>query len=361
MLRAAGIAKSLAYRTLFREISLSIERGDRLGIVGPNGAGKSTLLKILSGSMDADKGELSVDPRVRSVLVSQLDRFDPGQTARGVVTAAGLRLADERGEHIEAHEAEVTGDIILGKTGFPSELCDADASTLSGGWRKRLAIAAGLASARDEPDLLFLDEPTNHLDIEGIRWLEQLVLRIASRGSGAAVAFVTHDRTFLERVSTRVAELSPMYPERAAGCGRELLRVSAPKAGVSCGAVRASAVARGARAQGHRLALAGPAGAGNQGQGTDRLEPRAHGELAELEERSDAAAERRLEARLQRGQAQDAQDADRRGRELCARGQAALHRCRLQHRRGRPAGPARTQRQRQDHAYPRAHRPAHPG
>ncbi|MEO1585387.1 MAG: ABC-F family ATP-binding cassette domain-containing protein, partial [Planctomycetota bacterium] len=213
MLHAADLSKSLSYRMLFRNISLRINRGDRLGIVGPNGAGKSTFLRVLAGDLTPDKGELVIDPRYRAVMVPQADRFTPGETARSIVTRAGLDGAERRGEPIEPHEAEVTGDIILGKAGFPASLSDVEADRLSGGWRKRLSIASALASARDEPDLLLLDEPTNHLDIDGIRWLEQLVARIASRGSGAAVAFVTHDRSFLERVCTRVAELSPMYEQ----------------------------------------------------------------------------------------------------------------------------------------------------
>ncbi len=291
MLRAAGITKSIAYRTLFREISLSIERGDRLGIVGPNGAGKSTLLRLLSGEIEPDKGEVSVDPRVRCVLVSQLDRFETGQTARGVVAAAGLRLAEERGEPIEEHEAQVTGDIILGKTGFPPELCDVDASTLSGGWRKRLAIAAGLASARDEPDILFLDEPTSHLDIEGIRWLEQMVARIASRGSGAAVAFVTHDRTFLERVSTRVAELSPMYPSGllvVEGNYTEFLRRK--QEFLAAQSERRRSLAGLVRKDIDWLSR-GPQGRGTKAKGRIDSSHERMAELAELTDRSEASAE----------------------------------------------------------------------
>ncbi|MEO1534918.1 MAG: ABC-F family ATP-binding cassette domain-containing protein [Planctomycetota bacterium] len=291
MLRAAGITKSIAYRTLFRGISLSIDRGDRLGIVGPNGAGKSTLLKILAGQLDHDKGEVSIDPRTRTVLVSQLDTFEEGDTARKVVTRAGLKLAEERGEHIEEHEAEVTGDIILGKTGFPAELCDKDAATLSGGWRKRLAIAAGLASARDEPDLLFLDEPTNHLDIEGIRWLEQMVSRIASRGSGAAVAFVTHDRTFLERVSTRVAELSPMYPSGLLvvdGNYTEFLRRK--QEFLAAQSERRRSLAGLVRKDIDWLSR-GPQGRGTKAKGRIDSSHERMAELAELTERSEASVE----------------------------------------------------------------------
>ncbi len=212
MLHARSISKSVAFRPLFREISLTIEPGTRLGIVGPNGSGKSTLLRVLSRLEPPDAGEIVADEKMRAVVVPQDETFEPGTRPRDLVTRAGIDGARDRGEPLEEHEAEIRASIVLGKTGFPDALADADACTLSGGWRKRLSIAIGLAHAQDAPDLLLLDEPTNHLDLNGIRWLEDLVNRVGSRRSGAGVAFITHDRDFLERVSTRVAEISPVYP-----------------------------------------------------------------------------------------------------------------------------------------------------
>ncbi|MEQ8850328.1 MAG: ABC-F family ATP-binding cassette domain-containing protein [Phycisphaerales bacterium] len=212
MLQARSISKSVAFRPLFREISLTIAPGDRLGIVGPNGSGKSTLLRILSRMDAPDGGEIVADDRMRAVVVPQDESFEPGRRPRDLVTAAGMEGARARSEPVEPHEAEIRASIVLGKTGFPDQLADADAGTLSGGWRKRLSIAIALAHAQDEPDLLLLDEPTNHLDLSGIRWLEDLVNRVGNRRSGAGVAFITHDRDFLERVCTRVAEISPLYP-----------------------------------------------------------------------------------------------------------------------------------------------------
>ncbi|MGP1273549.1 MAG: ABC-F family ATP-binding cassette domain-containing protein [Phycisphaerales bacterium] len=213
MLQVRAVSKVVSFRTLFRDISLTVQPGDRLGIVGPNGAGKSTLLRLLAGLDEPDEGEIAVDPLIRRVMVDQQDAFDEHETARSVVAQAGIDGALDRGEAVEPHEAEVRGDVILGKVGFPSELADQAARTLSGGWRKRLSIARALARTRDEPELLLLDEPTNHLDLAGIRWLEDLVTRLANRGTRAAVIFITHDREFLERVATRVAELSPAYAD----------------------------------------------------------------------------------------------------------------------------------------------------
>ncbi|MEL7239664.1 MAG: glutaminyl-peptide cyclotransferase, partial [Planctomycetota bacterium] len=203
LLSGRNLSKRYGQRQLFNGITLGIDAGERIGLIGANGSGKSTLLKIFAGLEEPDDGELESRRNLRVEYVAQEESFAAGQTCMDAMLAA-------IDPSLDVHERETKAQVELGRAGLHDPR--AEAAKLSGGWRKRLAIAAGLASARDEPDLLFLDEPTNHLDIEGIRWLEQMVSRIASRGSGAAVAFVTHDRTFLERVSTRVAELSPMYP-----------------------------------------------------------------------------------------------------------------------------------------------------
>jgi ATP-binding cassette subfamily F protein uup len=192
LLTCDNIAKSFGSRTVFSGISLSLHDGDRLGIIGPNGAGKSTLLTILSGLESPDEGTVSVRKGVRVATVVQDPRFHPSFTIRDVIAES-------------AHPGE-DRDLEISKTisrvGFedPAAL----ASTLSGGWRKRLAIAAALAA---QPDLLLLDEPTNHLDVEGIVWLEKLIV-----SAPFASVFVTHDRYFLENASTRVAEINRAYP-----------------------------------------------------------------------------------------------------------------------------------------------------
>ena len=193
LLTCDAIEKSFGSRTVFSDISLSLHDGDRLGIIGPNGAGKSTFLTILSGAMLPDKGTLSLRKGVRVATVVQDPRFEPEATVREIVTAAAPDTEDR--------DTEVSK--ILSRTGFNDG--SAASGTLSGGWRKRLAIAAALAV---RPDVLLLDEPTNHLDVEGILWLEKLVA-----GANFASVFVTHDRYFLENCSTRVAEINRAYPE----------------------------------------------------------------------------------------------------------------------------------------------------
>jgi ATP-binding cassette subfamily F protein uup len=192
ILTCDSLAKSFGSRNVFNDISLSLHDDDRLGIIGPNGAGKSTFLQILGGNMNPDTGSVSVRKGIRLSMVVQDPVFDPSRSVIDIVTAA----AEDR----EDRDVEVAK--ILSRTGFedPSVL----SGTLSGGWKKRLAIAEALAA---KPDVLLLDEPTNHLDVEGILWLEKLIT-----SSQFASVFVTHDRYFLENACTRVAEINRAYP-----------------------------------------------------------------------------------------------------------------------------------------------------
>jgi ABC transport system ATP-binding/permease protein len=192
LLTCDAIAKSFGSRTVFSDISLSLHDGERLGVIGPNGAGKSTFLQILGSGMSPDDGTVSIRKGVRLAMVVQDPRFDPAATVREIITASARESEDK--------DLEVSK--IISRVGFIDAA--AQAGTLSGGWRKRLAIAAALA---EQPDILLLDEPTNHLDVEGILWLEKLV-----QSAAFASVFVTHDRYFLENCSTRVAEINRAYP-----------------------------------------------------------------------------------------------------------------------------------------------------
>jgi ATP-binding cassette subfamily F protein uup len=196
LLNAQNITKAFGPRPLFRELSFTIDEGSRIGLIGPNGAGKSTLLKILAGEETPDSGELSVRKRTRVSYVSQISDFVAGQTVWSVmedaVRAAQVPITDWDKEIRET----------LGRAGFTDFA--AAAASLSGGWRKRLAIAQALAVA---PDVLLLDEPTNHLDLEGIEWLEGML-----NGSSFASVTISHDRYFLESVALEIAEINPVYP-----------------------------------------------------------------------------------------------------------------------------------------------------
>ena len=200
LITARNLSQSFGHRTLFDRLSLTIAEGDRIGVIGPNGAGKTTMLRILSGSVDPDEGEIYRRRSLRVATVTQEDVFETGATVVQVATR-GAALNPERIE--DETERQVRVAITLEQLGFQSP--NQPAAELSGGWRKRLAIAAALAA---DPEVLLLDEPTNHLDLDGILWLEKLLC------SSRLLAYVviSHDRTFLERVANRVLEVAPQYP-----------------------------------------------------------------------------------------------------------------------------------------------------
>ncbi|HSU81213.1 MAG TPA: ATP-binding cassette domain-containing protein, partial [Thermoanaerobaculia bacterium] len=184
-------------RPLFENLSFGIFAGDRVGLIGPNGSGKSTLLKILAGIEEPDSGIRSLRRGVRMGYVPQDPVFPRGKTVEEVVTEA---LADDLAEDFEKISRVA---ITLGRAGLNDPAQPVD--ILSGGWRKRLAIARELVK---EPDVLLMDEPTNHLDVEGILWLEDLL-----QSEPHAYLVVSHDRYFLENVTSRVLELDRRYPE----------------------------------------------------------------------------------------------------------------------------------------------------
>jgi ABC transport system ATP-binding/permease protein len=195
LLGCQGIAKAYGARTLFDGLSFGLVDGDQVGLVGPNGSGKSTLLRILAGIEAPDRGSRVLRGGIRVGYVPQDPVFPSIATVEELIAGVlGAVEEDERPGRIAQ---------ALGRAGFTD--ARAPVGTLSGGWRKRLAIARELAG---EPDVLLMDEPTNHLDVDGILWLEEI---LADRAR--AVLVVSHDRYFLEHVATRVLELNRVYPE----------------------------------------------------------------------------------------------------------------------------------------------------
>jgi ATP-binding cassette subfamily F protein uup len=210
IINAQQITKAYGAAPLFREISFVVNEADRIGLIGPNGSGKSTLLKVLAGAEEPDSGEVSVRKRAKFAIVYQDSQFAAGESIRQVIERA-LRDAGVAEADREARLAET-----LGRTGFAD--FSVQAASLSGGWRKRLAIAEALVQ---EPDVLLLDEPTNHLDLEAIEWLEELIER-----APFACVIVSHDRYFLENAANTTVELNRTYPEgllRVAGNYSEFL------------------------------------------------------------------------------------------------------------------------------------------
>jgi len=214
-------AASLHYGTqvLLDDVDLVVHRGDRIGLLGRNGAGKTSLLRVLSGELVPDSGERWTRPGLRLARLEQSLPAGDDTTAFDAV-AAGLartgellshyhRLTQQSGPDLEALarvqqqlESE-DGWQLVQRVETTLDQLDLPADTalgeLSGGWRRRVALARALVA---DPDLLLLDEPTNHLDLPAILWLEQLLQSF--RG---ALVLVTHDRRFLQNVVTGVAEL----------------------------------------------------------------------------------------------------------------------------------------------------------
>ena len=209
---------------LLDEATLRIERGERVSIVGRNGAGKSTLLRIVSGEQVPDTGSVWKEPGLRMARLEQDVAFstdrtvfefvagglgelshlvaDYHRTAVAVAEASTPALLEKLGrlqhelEELDGWRIEQRVELVLSRLNLPS---DVRVDTLSGGWKRRVLLARALVAV---PDVLLLDEPTNHLDLDAITWLETFL----SEYQGAVV-FVTHDRTFLQRLATRIVEI----------------------------------------------------------------------------------------------------------------------------------------------------------
>jgi len=187
---------------LFRDISLGIEEGQRIGFIGPNGSGKSTLLKILADLTQPDDGNVVARRKLRVAYVPQEESFPDDESIEQLLHDSCASLG------FEAHEQAASIDSTITKIGFPDRL--AKAGTLSGGWRKRLALTCALVQ---KPELLLLDEPTNHLDLDGVLWLENLL-----KNTDTTFVLVSHDRAFLQAIVNRVIELNPTYESGYLSC-----------------------------------------------------------------------------------------------------------------------------------------------
>jgi ATP-binding cassette subfamily F protein uup len=214
LLSLAGAHLAFGHVALLDGAALSIESGERLALIGRNGTGKSSLLKILAGLDKPDDGLLSLQQGLRRMFVPQEPGFAPGAcvfdaVAEGVAEARALR---ERFElHADGDELDAVQTRLEALDGWTWEQRvaeslerlrldgDARVDALSGGTKKRVALARALVA---RPELLLLDEPTNHLDVAAIEWLQELL--VAWRG---ALVVVSHDRAFIDAVATRIVEL----------------------------------------------------------------------------------------------------------------------------------------------------------
>ena len=268
LISLVGVRKDFGIRTLFDNLSLHVEPGDRLGLIGPNGAGKSTLLRVLAGQEPVGAGERRIQPQARVVLVSQEPQLEPERTvleqvfaasgekmallARYTAVSDALAHAPGGGAHQQSLLAEL-GQLnarmdqtqawaleqqvreVLERLGVRDG--QRRVGDLSGGYRKRLALAAALVA---EPDVLLLDEPTNHLDADGVQWLQGFLGRFPG-----ALVLVTHDRYVLDRVTNRIVAVDRGEARHYAGnYATYLARQAEEEAAAEAGAAKLGGVLR---------------------------------------------------------------------------------------------------------------------
>ena len=231
MISFSKISKQYGRQILFVDASFQLNPGEKVGLVGPNGSGKTTLFRMIVGEETPDEGDVSVPKRLtigyfrqdveemtgRSVIdeailgsgrvgdlhheLEQLNHAmsDPSQAGDMDKILARFGEVQEEYEHLGGYALEAQAREVLHGLGFDEERIDGDVGALSGGWKMRVAMARVLLG---RPDVLLMDEPTNHLDIESIIWLEEFLKSLPG-----ALLMTSHDREFMNRLVTRVAEI----------------------------------------------------------------------------------------------------------------------------------------------------------
>jgi ABC transport system ATP-binding/permease protein len=268
LISLVGVGKDFGIRTLFDNLDLHVEERERLGLIGPNGAGKSTLLRILAGEEPPGTGSRRTAPGIRIVLVTQDPRLDPERTVleevfagsgekrdllgRYTAVSDALAAAHQRGDDDSALLAELTElsarmdqsqawgleqqiREVLDRLGVQD--VHRRVGDLSGGYQRRLALAAALVA---EPDVLLLDEPTNHLDADGVQWLQSYLGRFPG-----ALVLVTHDRYVLDQLSERIVAVDRGEARTYAGnYAAYLARQAEEEAAATAGEARLKGVLR---------------------------------------------------------------------------------------------------------------------
>src|SRR5215470_10409686 len=231
MISLTRISKQYGRQILFVDASVQLNPGEKVGLVGPNGSGKTTLFRMITGEEVADEGDISVPKRLtigyfkqdveemsgRSVLDEailgsgrvgdlhhELEKLnaamaDPDQADQMDRILERFGEVQEEYEHLGGYAIEAKAREVLHGLGFDDDRIDGDVGALSGGWKMRVAMARALLG---RPDVLLMDEPTNHLDIESIIWLEQFL-----KAQTGALLMTSHDREFMNRIVTKIAEI----------------------------------------------------------------------------------------------------------------------------------------------------------
>jgi len=231
MIRLDNVSKQHGHQILFIEASAALQKGEKAGLVGPNGAGKTTLFRMITGEDQPDEGQVAVDRGVTIGYFSQDVGEMSGRSAvaevmdgAGAVSAVAIELkelevamadparADDmdaiiarygevqaRFEELDGYALETRAREVLAGLSFSQEMMDGDVGALSGGWKMRVALARILLM---RPDAMLLDEPSNHLDLESLIWLEQFL-----KAYEGALLMTSHDREFMNRIVTKIAEI----------------------------------------------------------------------------------------------------------------------------------------------------------
>jgi ATPase subunit of ABC transporter with duplicated ATPase domains len=231
MISLSRIQKQYGKQVLFIDAAFQLNPGEKVGLVGPNGAGKTTLFRLITGEETADEGDVSVPKKLtigyfrqdveemsgRSVLdeaiagsgrlgdlhheleALQHDMGDPDKADKMDKILERFGTVQEEYDHLGGYALEAQAREVLHGLGFDDERIDGDVGALSGGWKMRVALARVLLG---KPDVLLMDEPTNHLDLESIVWLESFLKSI-----DAALLMTSHDRDFMNRIVTKIAEI----------------------------------------------------------------------------------------------------------------------------------------------------------
>jgi len=192
LLNLDKISKSFGGKALFKDLCLTVNDGDRIGIIGDNGTGKTTLTKIMINTESADTGNIAIRKNLKTAYIPQVSQYDANASVWDIV--AGHATTDFK-------NADVKTATALSIVGFDDYT--AKVNTLSGGWSKRLDIACGIVN---EPALLILDEPTNHLDYQALAWLENFLC-----SARFTWVMVSHDRFLLEQCANRIVEINKRY------------------------------------------------------------------------------------------------------------------------------------------------------
>jgi ATPase subunit of ABC transporter with duplicated ATPase domains len=231
MIRFDGISKQNGRQLVFVDASVSLQRGEKIGLVGPNGAGKTTLFRLITGEEIPDEGQIAIDRGVtigyfnqdvgemsgRSAVAEVMDGIGPVSAVAAELRALESAMADPdrldemdeiitrygevqaRFEELDGYALDGRAREVLAGLGFNDAMMDGDVGALSGGWKMRVALARILLM---RPDAMLLDEPSNHLDLESLIWLEQFL-----RSYDGLIFMTSHDREFMNRIVGRIVEI----------------------------------------------------------------------------------------------------------------------------------------------------------